>query len=84
LLDQVQGFCPNCGKIIQEQFSDKCPKCNQEYDSRTLLKDIDKAHEASKSYKEFILETEIECPNEQCKRIIQSSWEECPYCHTIF
>ncbi len=84
LLEQVQGFCPNCGKIIQEQFSDRCPKCNQEYDSKNLLKDIDKAHEASKSYKEFILETEIECPNEKCKRIIQSSWEECPYCHTIF
>lgn len=84
LLEQVQGFCPNCGKIIQEQFSDNCPKCNQEYDSKELLKDIDKAHEASLSYKEFILEKEIECPNKDCKRIIQSSWEECPYCHTIF
>ena len=84
LLEQVQGFCSNCGKIIQEQFTDKCPKCNQEYTAKDLLKDIEKAHEASKSYKEFILEKEIECPNKTCKRTIQSSWEECPYCHTKF
>jgi len=70
LLEHVQGFCPNCGKIIQEQFSDKCPKCNKKYDSKKLLKDIDKAHEASKIYKELILEKEIECPNKECKRII--------------
>ena len=54
ILGQVKGkgFCPNCGKIILENdFSNKCTKCGIDFKPNEILKEIDRANEASIKFK---------------------------------
>ena len=87
ILGQVQGrgFCPNCGKIILEQdLSNRCSKCEQEFKPKDLLKSIDAANEASMRFKqEKLQEAQLTiCPNPDCEAMIRVDWDECPVCST--
>lgn len=85
VLGPLQGFCPNCGKVILEQdLSNKCSKCDQEFKPEDLLKSIDDAKEVSKRFKqEKILEEKlIKCANPECEANVLSNWEKCPVCST--
>ena len=84
LLDQVKGFCSNCGKIIlKSEFLKDCTKCGLELVAKKLLKSIDAANEASMRYKqESMVEEElITCPNKKCGMPVLPSWEICPHCN---
>ena len=84
VLGPLQGFCPNCGKIILEQdLSNKCAKCEIEFKPEDLLKSVDLAKKASKRFKHETLQRQklLKCPNPKCSFEILSSWEFCPYCN---
>lgn len=86
VLAQVQGkgFCPTCGKIVlSNDFSNRCSKCNNEFDPKDLLIRMDAANEASMRYKqETLVEEElITCPNKKCGMPVLPSWEICPHCN---
>ncbi len=82
-LENIKGFCKNCGKTIEKQdHTNVCPRCKQEFDPEALLTEIAKANEKITAYKKRILETSEHCPN--CNEWIMSSWDECPFCHTTF
>ena len=84
-LEQIQGFCPKCGKIILEQdLSNLCSKCGINFKPNELLKSIDAANEVSMNFKEKTLHEEelIKCPNPECNYHVKSSWKKCPECQT--
>lgn len=86
VLGPLQGFCPNCGKIIlEEELSNRCSKCELHFNAKDLLKSIDAAKESSKRFKqEKLLEEKFfKCPNPDCKYEILLNWENCPYCGTV-
>jgi len=81
-----KGFCPVCGKIVLENdFSNRCSKCGENFDPKDLLDRMGAANEASKRYKEeSLLEEElIKCPNPECDANVLSKWKNCPVCSTI-
>jgi len=81
--DKVKGFCPNCGKSIEKQdLTNICPRCKKGFDPDEILKRIDEANEKSIKYKEMIVEKPVQC--QKCNKWIRSTWDECPFCHTIF
>ncbi|MBY9006154.1 MAG: hypothetical protein KGD63_05305 [Candidatus Lokiarchaeota archaeon] len=87
IINKIEGFCPNCGKtILKQDFTNKCPKCNESFKNIKLLVDIDEAVETSLKYKQKTLEREklIICPNPKCDAKISLSWDECPYCTIKF
>jgi len=78
-----KGFCPVCGKIVLENdFSNRCSKCGNEFDPKDLLNRIDAANEASKRFKEesMLEEKLIKCPNPDCELPVLPSWDICPHC----
>ncbi len=83
ILGKIQGFCPNCGKIILKQdFSKECSKCKRQFESHDLLKSIDAAKKASIQYKELVKDELFKCPNPKCNYYVKSSWDVCPECLT--
>ncbi|MFX1259055.1 MAG: hypothetical protein ACFFAN_14445 [Promethearchaeota archaeon] len=83
IISQIQGFCPNCGKIVLKQdLSKECSKCNERFEFQDLLKKIDEATEASKRFKQKTLQKEelMKCPNSECDANVLSNWERCPVC----
>jgi hypothetical protein len=86
LLGPLQGFCPNCGKIILEGDTSKsCSQCELKFNPKDLLKSIDEAKEAGLRFKQEKLQEDqlMTCPNPDCEAMIGVGWEECPLCHTI-
>ncbi len=84
ILEDGQGFCPNCGKIILKQdLTNKCSKCEKFFKPEKLLQSIDAAKKASKLFKQEQIEKEqsFPCPNPKCTASVGSDWEECPVCH---
>ena len=83
ILGPIQGFCPNCGKIILEQdLSNRCSKCEENFKPEVLLKSIDSAKKISIQYKELVKEKLFKCPNPECIYYVKSTWDICPECLT--
>jgi hypothetical protein len=83
ILGKIQGFCPNCGKIILKQdFSKECLKCKRQFEPHDLLKSIDAAKNASIQYKELVKDELFKCFNPKCNYYVKSSWDVCPECLT--
>ncbi len=83
ILGKIQGFCPNCGKIILKQdFSKECSKCKKQFEPHDLLKSIDAAKKASIQYKELVKDELFKCLNPKCNYYVKSSWDVCPECLT--
>jgi uncharacterized protein with PIN domain len=85
ILEQIQGFCPNCGKtILKKDLSTVCSKCSKELEETELIRDINEANKVSMRFKQIKLKEEeiIECPNPNCNYYVKSSWDVCPECST--
>lgn len=85
ILEQIQGFCPNCGKtILKKDLSTVCSKCSKELEETELIRDIDEVNKVSMRFKQIKLKEEeiIECPNPNCNYYVKSSWNVCPECST--
>jgi len=87
ILEQIQGFCPNCGKtILKKDLSTVCSKCSKKLEDIELIKLINynEANKVSMRFKQIKLKEEeiIECPNPNCNYYVKSSWDVCPECST--
>lgn len=85
LLEQIQGFCPNCGKtILKKDLSMVCSKCGKDLEETELIRDINEVNKVSMRFKQVKLKEEeiIECPNPNCNYYVKSSWDVCPECST--
>ena len=70
---------------MEQDLSNRCSKCDHEFEPEELLKRIDDAKEASMRFREETMQVEIliSCPNPECEANVLKDWEECPVCHSI-
>ena len=86
-LNEIKGFCPNCGQKILIDSVNECEFCKSTFSSEEIVYDIKNAKRVAMEYRaiKYVESTSsafvVKC--DKCGNMIGQNWKRCPRCKKV-